>query len=154
MVHRCLKELRTLQEAAAKTEALPPSRFEETVEEIEYQWPAADDTTDPPEEATAEKVAQPESAASFPPCTCTPTLAAAASPDIAAEKTVTATGFLDDRKTGSGTVSSEGAVTPVEPKMQNEPTADANAVLDDDCDEDYPGGKVYSIAHRHYPGRL
>ena len=38
MVHRCLKELRTLQETAAKTNALPPSPFEATVENVDYKW--------------------------------------------------------------------------------------------------------------------
>jgi hypothetical protein len=38
MIHRCLKELRTLQESAAETAALPDSPFEETVDEVEYKW--------------------------------------------------------------------------------------------------------------------
>ena len=39
MVHRCLKELRMLREEQAKLDALPPSPFEETVEQVEYQLP-------------------------------------------------------------------------------------------------------------------
>jgi hypothetical protein len=39
MIHRCLKELRTLQESAAETADLPDSPFEETVDKVEYKWP-------------------------------------------------------------------------------------------------------------------
>ena len=38
MIHRCLKELRTLRESAAETAALPDSPFEETVEEVPCKW--------------------------------------------------------------------------------------------------------------------
>ena len=38
MIHRCLKELRTLREDRAEIDGLPSSPFEETVEEVEYQW--------------------------------------------------------------------------------------------------------------------
>jgi hypothetical protein len=46
MIHRCLKELRTLQESAAETAALPDSPFEETVDEVEYKWPTGWDQQD------------------------------------------------------------------------------------------------------------
>jgi hypothetical protein len=39
-------------------------------------------------------------------------------------------------------------------EMQNEPIDRATADAADDCDEGYPGGKVYSIVHRHVPGCL
>jgi hypothetical protein len=46
MIHRCLKELRTLQESAAETAALPNSPFEETVDEVEYKWATGWDQQD------------------------------------------------------------------------------------------------------------
>jgi hypothetical protein len=46
MIHRCLKELRTLQESAAETAALPDSSFEETVDEVEYKWATGWDQQD------------------------------------------------------------------------------------------------------------
>jgi hypothetical protein len=46
MIHRCLKELRTLQESAAETAALPDSPFEATVDEVEYKWATGWDQQD------------------------------------------------------------------------------------------------------------
>jgi hypothetical protein len=39
MVHRCLRELRNLREMKKEIEKLPPSPFEETVDEVKYRWP-------------------------------------------------------------------------------------------------------------------
>jgi hypothetical protein len=39
MVHRCLRELRMLREMQKEIEKLPPSPFEETVDEVKYRWP-------------------------------------------------------------------------------------------------------------------
>jgi hypothetical protein len=144
MIHRCLKELRTLQESAQKTADLPDSPFEETVDKVEYKWPTGWNKA--PVDGVADPVL-PEAGSATPP---TGTEEAIAQNEANAESHARPSP-LPSPFQGEGMkaqVASDSA------EMQKEPTAFATDAAADDCDEGYPGGKVYSIVHRHVPGCL